>query len=130
MVKKIANTNKTSTTGSDATGDRNKHHDAKPMTIDTTTLPVAAQQAIAEILRIVESGGEPIVTSNNEYLTTTEAALVINVTRPTIISWIEQGRLSAHLVGTHRRLLSSEVHALHAEIQSSRMAALDRILNP
>jgi excisionase family DNA binding protein len=129
MVKKIANTNKTSTTASDATGDRNKHRDAKPMTIDTTTLPVAAQQAIAEILRIVESGGVPHVTGDNDYMTTSEAALVINVTRPTIISWIEQGRLSAHLVGTHRRLLSSEVHTLHAEIQKSRLAALDKLLN-
>ncbi len=129
MVKKIANTNKTSTTGSEATGDRNKHRDAKPMTIDTTTLPVAAQQAIAEILRIVESGGEPIVTSNNEYLTTTEAAAVLNLTRPTIINWIDEGRLTAHMVGTHRRLLASEVHELRYAIRNRQLAALESLHN-
>lgn len=120
----------TSSTGSSASKRKQAtSRDTVSMTIDTTDLPVIAQQAIAEVLRIVANGGTPLVTGENEYLTTTEAAHILNVTRPTIISWIDEGRLSSHMVGTHRRLLTSEVHELRAEIRKRQLAALESLLN-
>lgn len=99
------------------------------MTIDTNELPVIAQEAIAEVLRIVANGGTPLVTGKNEFLTTTEAAQVLNVTRPTIISWIDEGKLSSHMVGTHRRLLATEVHELRTQVRKRQLAALESLLN-
>ena len=99
------------------------------MTIDTTDLPEIVQQAIADVLRIVANGGTPLVTGDNEFLTTSEAAQILNVTRPTIISWIEDGRLSSHMVGTHRRLLVQEVQALRKSIRATQLSALASLLN-
>lgn len=104
-------------------------HETVSMTIDTTDLPAVAQQAIAEVLRIVASGGTPLVTGENEFLTTTEAAQILNVTRPTIINWIDEGKLSSHMVGTHRRLLTSEVHELRTQVRKRQLSALESLLN-
>jgi excisionase family DNA binding protein len=103
--------------------------DAGAMTINTKDLPVAAQNAIAEVLRIVANGGTPLVTGDKEFLTTSEAANILNVTRPTIISWIDEGRLSSHLVGTHRRLSTSEVHELRTQIRKRQLAAIELLIN-
>lgn len=106
-----------------------KSPDTNPMTVDTTDLPKNVQQAIADVLRIVANGGTPLVTGDNEFLTTSEAAQILNVTRPTIISWIENGRLSSHMVGTHRRLLTQEVQTLRKSIRETQLAALESLLN-
>ena len=106
-----------------------KSPDTNSMTVDTTDLPEIVQQAIADVLRIVANGGTPLVTGDNEFLTTSEAAQILNVTRPTIISWIEDGRLSSHMVGTHRRLLTQEVQTLRKSIRETQLAALESLLN-
>lgn len=103
--------------------------DAGGMTINIEDLSVVAQNAIAEVLRIVENGGIPLVTGDKEFLTTSEAAQILNVTRPTIISWIDEGRLSSHLVGTHRRLITAEVHELRTQIRKRQLAALESLIN-
>lgn len=106
-----------------------KSPDTYLITIDTTDLPEIVQQAIADVLRIVANGGIPFVTGDNEFLTTSEAAQILNVTRPTIISWIEDGRLSSHMIGTHRRLLVQEVQALRKSIRATQLSALASLLN-
>ena len=102
---------------------------ASAMTINTKDLSIVAQNAIAEVLRIVEDGGIPLVTGDKEFLTTSEAAQVLYVTRPTILSWIDEGRLSSHLVGTHRRLVTAEVHELRTQIRKRQLAALEFLIN-
>jgi len=129
MGKSPINKAASSTGSSPSKRTQTTSRDNVSMTIDTNELPVIAQQAIAEVLRIVANGGTPLVTGENEFLTTTEAAQILNVTRPTIISWIDEGKLSSHMVGTHRRLLTSEVHELHGKVHKQRSEALDRLLN-
>jgi excisionase family DNA binding protein len=46
----------------------------------------------------------------NRYLTTKDAAEILGVTAPTVIKWVENGRLSAHRTpGGHRRIALEEV---------------------
>ena len=47
----------------------------------------------------------------NRYLTTRDAADILGVTAPTVIKWVESGRMSAHRTpGGHRRIALEEVH--------------------
>jgi len=50
------------------------------------------------------------------YLTTRAAAEILGVTAPTVIKWVEVGRLAAHLTpGGHRRIAAEEVERFSVE---------------
>lgn len=55
-------------------------------------------------------------------LTTTQAATLLGVSRPHLIGMIEDGILSCHTVGTHRRLQRTDVLRLRAEWEQRRPA--------
>ena len=51
--------------------------------------------------------------SNENYITTRDAAVMLGVTIRTIQNWVDSGKLFAKItLGGHRRLLLSEVEAL------------------
>ena len=69
------------------------------------------------------------VLSAPDQLTTTQAAALLGVSRPTLIRYIERGRLHATTVGSHRRLLVADVLRLRASLEQTaqgmeRLAAL------
>ncbi len=55
-------------------------------------------------------------------LTTTQAATLLGVSRPHLIGMIEDGILSCHTVGTHRRLQRADVLRLRAQWEQRRPA--------
>lgn len=56
--------------------------------------------------------------STTRYLTTRAAADILGVTPPTVIKWVEVGRLAAHLTpGGHRRIAEDEVERFAVEQQ-------------
>lgn len=51
-------------------------------------------------------------TDSEELLTTTRAAAMLGVSRPTLVSWLAAGRVPFHRHGTHRRIRRSDLDAI------------------
>lgn len=78
---------------------------------DARAEPVPGQVSdlIHRVLEAVASGCTVTIAATPDELTTTAAAAMIGVSRPTLMKMIHAGRIPAHKVGTHTRLRTSDV---------------------
>lgn len=94
---------------------------------DVIDLPEPVAEALAEVLEAAADGERPLVLRSSDNLTTEQAAAILNVSRPTIVRWIEAGKLPARMVGTHRRLTLGDVLAFRDQSTKRRRQALDEM---
>ena len=71
----------------------------------------AAAPLIGEILADVVHDAVDRVPQPDQVLTTGQAAVLLGVSRPIVVSWLEAGRIPFHWRGTHRRVHRSDVLA-------------------
>lgn len=90
-------------------------------------VPPSVTEALSEVLAAAADGELPVVLRASEDLTTAQAAVVLGVSRPTVVRLIDAGKLSARTVGTHRRLALGDVLAYRDASVSRRRDALDRL---
>lgn len=72
-------------------------------------LPESINQLIMHVLEGAAKGGAVTVRTMPEELTTTVAADLIGVSRPTLMKLIANGEIGARDVGSHKRLKAREV---------------------
>jgi excisionase family DNA binding protein len=77
----------------------------------------AAAQAIDTILADVVDKDADLVPASDEVLTTSAAAVLLGVSRPTLVSWLEAGRIPFERRGTHRRVRRSDVLAYRDQLR-------------
>lgn len=65
---------------------------------------------MADLMRAELAGGAAVF-KQTEDLTTTQAAMLLGLSRPTLIKLLEQGALAHHTAGTHRRIKASDLQA-------------------
>jgi len=74
-------------------------------------IPPELGRILQQVLEVMANGGTVTVSSTPEELTTSSAAAVLGVSRPTLLKMVAEGRLPAHRVGTHTRFRSEDVFA-------------------
>lgn len=90
-------------------------------------LPAELSEFMRRILERTAQGGSTTMRSMPEELTTTAAAALLGISRPTLMKMIAEGQIAAMKVGTHNRLLATDVFAFLDQRRTDRAAALDAL---
>src|SRR6476620_1273593 len=102
---------------------------AQAGSVDPVSLESAVPPELARILTavvaVVAAGGTVTIGSVPSEVTTTTAAQMLDISRPTLMKLIGEGEIPAHKVGTHTRLKSSDVIAYQERLRDAQRAAFD-----
>ncbi|WP_221586067.1 helix-turn-helix domain-containing protein [Microbacterium sp. G2-8] len=80
-------------------------------------------QFIVSIIDQLSDGATIGTVSLPKELTTTTAAQQLGISRPTLMKLVKSGELPSHRVGTHTRILTSDLYAYRdAKLTASRQA--------
>lgn len=91
-------------------------------------LPPELGKLFQHVLSVLARGGTVTVGGLPNVLTTSAAAELLGVSRPTLMKMINDGKIPSHRVGSHHRLASDDVFiALRAKRDRER-AAFARLL--
>lgn len=89
-----------------------------------SVVPAELAAILTEVVQIVAAGGTVTIGSMPDELTTTSAADLLGISRPTLMKLIREGQLPGHKVGTHTRLHTADVLAYRDRLREQQRAAL------
>ena len=90
-------------------------------------LPPASLRLIGQLLGLMSEGRPFALMPEKQELTTVEAANFLNVSRPFVIKEVDAGRIPHRMVGSHRRVLLSDLIDYAERIHTGREAALESL---
>lgn len=93
----------------------------------TIRIPATAARLLVQILDEMGQGNAVKVIPVHPELTTQEAAELLNVSRPTLIQLLREGRIEFRKVGTHRRVRLDSLMAYKRKLHADRLAALTEL---
>lgn len=91
------------------------------------TLTPALSKLLTELLRHVGSGDAVTLVPVSQMLSTQQAADILNVSRPFLISLLDKGEMEHELVGRHRRVKAENLFAYKRTRNEKRGKALDAL---
>jgi len=89
--------------------------------------PVELTALLRRVVEIIGRGGTVTIGSLPKELTTTTAAKMLGVSRPTLMQLIQKNELPAHKVGSHTRVLTEDVHSYRAARTATRQSGLNEL---
>lgn len=104
------------------------HWVAAPPSGAGVALPRELSTLLTTVLDTIARGGTVTIGSLPDDVTTTTAAEMLGVSRPTLMKMIAKGDLPAHKVGSHTRLRSAEVLAFARARLARQRAAFDELV--
>jgi excisionase family DNA binding protein len=90
-------------------------------------LPGPVLQLLLDILSEMAKGNAISLVPIHHELSTQEAANLLNVSRPHLVSLLEKNELPFRKVGAHRRVLAKDLIEYKAKIDAQRKSALDEL---
>lgn len=90
-------------------------------------LAPALSQVLMELLRHIGSGDAVTLVPVSQMLTTQQAADLLNVSRPYLISLLGKGEIEHHMVGRHRRIKAEHLFEYKKKRDAQRAKALGEL---
>ena len=90
-------------------------------------LPLSAVEALKVVVDALTRGQSVTLVSQDKELTSQAAADMLHLSRPYLIKLLDQGAITFHRVGTHRRIRLEDVLAYRDRRDDERKAALDEL---
>ncbi len=99
----------------------------KQGTVHTVQMPVNALRLLVYVLTELGEGNTVKLVSVHAELTTQEAADMLNVSRPTLIKLLDEGRIRFHRTGNRRKVRFVDVLQYKQTLEQNRLRALDEL---
>lgn len=98
--------------------------------VDSNTEPLPREIGILlqDVLRAVASGRSVSISTIPREVTTSTAAAMLGISRPTLMKLVSEGQIAAHKVGTHTRLLADDVLEAKKSRRARERAAFQALL--
>jgi excisionase family DNA binding protein len=93
----------------------------------TLHIPAPAVNMLVRILDEMAQGNAVTLTPIHAELTTQEAADLLNISRPSLIQLLDEGKIEYRKVGTHRRVQFVALLAYKKLVHSERLAVLNEL---
>lgn len=99
--------------------------DSEPIELE---LPTGAVTLLVDILSAMANGQGITLIPQDAMLSTTQAADILNVSRPFLVKLLEEGDMPYHKVGSHRRVRMQDVMQYKQKLDAEREALLDELV--
>ena len=90
-------------------------------------LPEEVYQVLVEVVDAMREGKAITLVPRTQRLTTQEAADFLGISRPTLVKFLEDGKIPYDQPGRHRRILFTDLLSYQERQREDRRAALDRM---
>lgn len=94
----------------------------------TLRLPRESAKKVLALLDAEQTTGAVVVASKREF-TTTEAAKILGMSRPTLMRMIERRGIEFRMVGKHHRIPATSIQKMRSFLDEDHMAVVARLAN-